>query len=117
MQCRTIIGRRRVGFQLAGPGRAGARTERPSSRDRERRRVSADPLQPSEIVEFTVDGRFVAQFQVDTVPGAAFGQVFGQASGQAFGRGRKGQPQFAAVDDSTNTATIWTLRSDHDNAQ
>ena len=112
MQCRTIIGRRRVGFQLAGPGRAGARAERPS-RDRERRRVNADPLQPSEIVEFTVDGRFVAQLQIDTVPGAAFGQVFGQA----FGHGSKGQPQFAAVDDDTNTATIWTLRSDHDNAQ
>jgi len=39
------------------------------------------------------------------------------AFGQAFGRGRKGQPQFAAVDDDTNTATVWTLRSDHDNAQ
>ncbi len=108
MQCRTIIGRRRVGFQLVRPGRAGARTERPS-RDRERRRVNADPLQPSEIGEFTVDGRFVAQMQVDTVPGAAFGL--------AFGYGRKGQPQFAAVDDNTNTATVWTLRSDHDNAQ
>lgn len=56
-----------------------------------------------------MDGRFVAQFQVDTVPGAAFGL--------AFGYGRKGQPQFAAVDDNTNTATVWTLRSDHDNAQ
>lgn len=75
--------------------------------------VNADPLQPSEIVEFTVDGHFVAQLQIDTVPGAAFGQAFGQA----FGRGSKGQPQFAAVDDNTNTATVWTLRSDHDNAQ
>ncbi|MGY4207910.1 MULTISPECIES: hypothetical protein [Burkholderia] len=71
--------------------------------------VNPDPQQPSEIVEFTVHGRFVAQMQVDTVPGAAFGL--------AFGRGSKGQPQFAAVDDNTNTATIWTLRSDNDNAQ
>ncbi|VWC40098.1 hypothetical protein [Burkholderia lata] len=71
--------------------------------------VNADPQQPSEIVEFTVDGRFVAQMQVDTVPGAAFGL--------AFGHGSKGQPEFAAVDDNTNTATVWTLRSDHDNAQ
>ena len=31
--------------------------------------VNADPQQPSEIVEFTVDGRFIAQMQVDTVPG------------------------------------------------
>ncbi|WP_407971888.1 hypothetical protein ACJ51O_29040 [Burkholderia pyrrocinia] len=69
--------------------------------------VNPDPLQPSEIVEFTVDGRFVAQMQVDIVPGAAFGL--------AFGRGSKGQPQFAAVDDNTNTATVWTLRLDNDN--
>ncbi|AFQ52137.1 hypothetical protein [Burkholderia cepacia] len=71
--------------------------------------VNPDPLQPSEIVEFTVDGRFVAQMQVDTVPGAAFGLAFGQGS--------KGQPEFAAVDDNTNTATVWTLRSDNNNAQ
>ncbi|WP_412023645.1 hypothetical protein [Burkholderia cepacia] len=69
--------------------------------------VNADPLHPSEIVEFTVDGRFVAQMQVDTAPGSAFGL--------AFGRGSKGQPQFAAVDDNTNTATVWTLRPDNDN--
>jgi len=56
-----------------------------------------------------VDGRFVAQMQVDTVPGAAFGP--------AFGHGSKGRPQFAAVDDSTNTATVWALRSDDNNAQ
>ncbi|MEB4631953.1 NHL repeat-containing protein [Burkholderia contaminans] len=71
--------------------------------------VNADPQQPSEIVEFTVDGRFVAQMQVDTVPGAAFGL--------AFGHGSKGQPEFAAVDDNTNTATVWTLRSDNNDAQ
>lgn len=56
-----------------------------------------------------MDGRFVAQMQVDTVPGAAFGP--------AVGHGAKGQPQFAAVDDSTNTATVWALRSDNDNTQ
>lgn len=70
--------------------------------------VDADPLQPSEIVEFTVDGRFVAPMQVDTVPGAAFGL--------AFGRGSTGQLEFAAVDDNTNTATVWILRPDS-NAQ
>ncbi|WP_204356173.1 hypothetical protein [Burkholderia sp. JP2-270] len=69
--------------------------------------VNADPQHPSEIVEFTVDGRFVAQMQVDIVPGAAFGL--------AFGRGSKGQSQFAAVNDNTNTATVWTLRLDNDN--
>ncbi|KWF82137.1 hypothetical protein WL94_25775 [Burkholderia cepacia] len=71
--------------------------------------VNAAPQQPSEIVEFTVDGRFVAQMQVDTVPGAAFGL--------AFGHGSKGQRQFAAVDDNTNTATVWAPRSDNDHAQ
>lgn len=71
--------------------------------------VNADAQQPSEIVEFTVDGRFVAQMQVDTVPGAAFGL--------AFGHGSKDQRQFAAVDDNTNTATVWTLRSDDNNTQ
>ncbi|AOK21198.1 hypothetical protein WT26_33865 [Burkholderia cepacia] len=71
--------------------------------------VNADPLQPSEIVEFTVDGRFVAQMQVDTVPGAAFGL--------AFGLGSQRQPQFAAVDDNTNTATVWTLRPNGNNQQ
>lgn len=54
--------------------------------------VNAAPQQPSEIVEFTVDGRFVAQMQVDTVPGAAVGL--------AFGHGSKDQRQFAAVDDN-----------------
>ncbi|WP_321788673.1 hypothetical protein [Burkholderia pyrrocinia] len=71
--------------------------------------VNPDPLQPSEIVEFTVDGHFVAQMQVDTAPGSAFGLAFGQGS--------KGQPQFAAVDDNTNTATVWTLRLDNNNMQ
>ncbi|KVS77968.1 hypothetical protein WK41_04950 [Burkholderia cepacia] len=71
--------------------------------------VNADAQQPSEIVEFTVDGRFVAQMQGDTVPGAAFGL--------AFGHGSKDQRQFAAVDDNTNTATVRTLRSDDNNTQ
>ncbi|CAG9260731.1 hypothetical protein BCEP4_2260030 [Burkholderia cepacia] len=42
--------------------------------------VNAAPQQPSEIVEFTVDGRSVAQMQVDTVPGAAFGRRSGTAA-------------------------------------
>ncbi len=63
--------------------------------------VNPDPQQPSEIVEFTVDGRFIAQMQVDSVPGAAFGL--------AFGHGSSGQSEFATVDDNTNSATVWTL--------
>ncbi|WP_431824095.1 hypothetical protein [Burkholderia sp. F1] len=71
--------------------------------------VNPDPQQPSEIVEFTVDGQFVAQMQVDIVPGAAFGLAFGLSSQR--------QPQFAAVNDNTNTATVWTLRLNGNNQQ
>jgi hypothetical protein len=64
--------------------------------------VNPDPQQPSEIVEFTPEGRFIAQMQVDPTPGAAFGLAFGLSS--------SGQSQFAAVNDNTNAATVWTLR-------
>ncbi|WP_395065346.1 hypothetical protein [Paraburkholderia silvatlantica] len=65
--------------------------------------VNADPQQPSEIVEFTVDGQFVAQMSVDPTPGSAFGLAFGMDSQR--------HVQFAAVDDNTNSATVWTLRT------
>ncbi|WP_232427166.1 YncE family protein [Burkholderia ubonensis] len=71
--------------------------------------VNPDPQHPSEIVEFTIGGQFVAQMQVDIVPGAAFGL--------AFGRDSNGQPQFAAVNDNTNSATVWTLRPNGNNQQ
>ncbi len=65
--------------------------------------VNADPQQPSEIVEFTVDGQFVAQMSVDPTAGSAFGLAFGMDSQR--------HAQFAAVDDNTNSATVWTLRT------
>jgi hypothetical protein len=55
----------------------------------------------NELVEFTREGKFVAQFQVD--PGSA-----GGAFGLAFGRADDGI-RFAAVDDVQNTLKIWTL--------
>lgn len=66
--------------------------------------VNPDPLQlqVSEIVEFTREGHFVAQMQVDPTVGGAFGLAFGLSS--------SGQLQFTAVNDITNTATVWTLR-------
>ncbi|WP_028206403.1 NHL repeat-containing protein [Paraburkholderia nodosa] len=67
--------------------------------------VNPDPQQPSEIVEFTVNGEFVAQMSVDPAQGSAFGLAFGFDS--------KHHLQFAAVDDTTNSATVWTLRSDN----
>jgi hypothetical protein len=63
--------------------------------------INPDPTQASEIIEFTPQGQFVAQMQVDPTPGSAFGLAFGLSS--------SGQSQFAAVNDNTNTATVWTL--------
>ncbi|MBB5408903.1 hypothetical protein HDG34_002840 [Paraburkholderia sp. HC6.4b] len=79
-------------------------------RARASRRVrrAPDPKRPSEIVEFTVDGQFVAQMSVDPAPGSAFGLAFGLA----LGLDSKRHLQFTAVDDATNTATVWTLRTD-----
>jgi DNA-binding beta-propeller fold protein YncE len=53
------------------------------------------------LVEFTVDGKFVAQFQVDPGPG-------GGAFGLAFG-GDDDNFRFAAVDDDQNTLDIWNI--------
>jgi hypothetical protein len=58
-------------------------------------------VQPSEIVEFTTGGKFIAQLSVDPAVGGSFG--LGLASmGDDFIR-------FAAVDDNTATIMVWTL--------
>jgi DNA-binding beta-propeller fold protein YncE len=63
--------------------------------------VNAGGMQ-NELVEFTVGGQFVAQFQVDSgAAGGAFGLAFGRTGGEI---------RFAAVDDVQNTLDIWTLR-------
>jgi len=62
--------------------------------------VNSDPNQPSELVEFTPAGQFVAQFSVDPGQGAAFG-VAVRVSGN--------QIRFVAVDDATNVLDIWAL--------
>ena len=62
--------------------------------------VNSDPNQPSELVEFTPAGQFVAQFSVDPGQGAAFG-IAVRVSGN--------QIRFAAVDDATNVLDIWAL--------
>lgn len=64
--------------------------------------INADANHASEIIEFTPQGQFVAVMQVDPSPGSAFGLAFGLSS--------SGQQQFATVNDSTNTAIVWTLR-------
>lgn len=56
---------------------------------------------PNELVEFTPQGKFVAQFPVD--PGA-LGAAFGIAI-----TGSGANVRFAAVDDNTNSVTIWNV--------
>ncbi|MBV8553338.1 MAG: hypothetical protein JOY54_18725 [Acidobacteriaceae bacterium] len=63
--------------------------------------VNPDPAHPSEMIEFTKSGKFVAQFSVDT-----------SAEGGAFGIAIHGQDdhlRLAAVDDINNTLEIWTI--------
>jgi len=62
--------------------------------------VNPDADQPSELVEFTPQGRFVAELSVDSAPGSAFGLALASAEDQI---------RFAAVDDNLNTLDIWTI--------
>jgi len=62
--------------------------------------INPDPNQPSEIVEFTKDGNFVKEIPVDPAQGGSFGLAVSVKDDQAI---------FAAVDDVTNSLTIWTL--------
>ncbi|WP_233464982.1 hypothetical protein [Paraburkholderia madseniana] len=63
--------------------------------------INSDPKQPSEIVEFTPQGRFVAQLAVDPAQAGAFGLAFSQP--------RHEFVRFAAVDDNTNSVTVWNV--------
>ena len=64
--------------------------------------VNGDPNQPSEMVEFTRSGRFVAQLSVDLGgQGGAFGIALASNSEEL---------RFAAVDDVVNTLDIWTVK-------
>jgi hypothetical protein len=62
--------------------------------------VNPDPNQPSEIVEYTAAGRFVAQFSIDPASGSAFGLALGSSADSL---------RFAAVDDTLNVLDIWTV--------
>jgi len=65
--------------------------------------INPDSAHPSELTEFTPQGRFVAQLSVDPSPGGAFGLAFSQV--------HNNMVQFAAVDDNPTppTITVWTL--------
>lgn len=60
---------------------------------------NVDANQPSELVEFTVDGTFVAQYSVDKNNGGAFGVATSLIGGAAL--------KLAAVDDNANTLNIF----------
>jgi hypothetical protein len=62
--------------------------------------INVDANQPSEIVEFTKNGRFVKQLSVDPMEGGSFGIGVQTVNNTA---------RFAAVDDVTGTVTIWSL--------
>jgi hypothetical protein len=62
--------------------------------------INSDPNQPSEIVEFTIDGKFVKQLSVDPAQGGSFGLAVATSDGVA---------RFAYVDDAANTLTVFTL--------
>lgn len=62
--------------------------------------VNPDPNQPSEIVEFTINGAFVKQLSVDPAQGGSFGLAVRTAGDTAI---------FAAVDDNTSSLLVWIL--------
>jgi hypothetical protein len=63
--------------------------------------INPDPLQPSELVEFTVEGQFVKQISLDPSPGGSFGLAVETVNRKT--------AKLAAVDDSVNLFLIWTL--------
>ncbi len=63
--------------------------------------VNIDSAQPSEIVEFASNGKFVAQVSVDPALGGAFG-IGLATSNNGF--------TFAAVDDNTSKLEIWEVK-------
>lgn len=62
--------------------------------------INPDPNQPSEIVEFTIRGKFVKEISVDPNPGGSFGLAVMTHGDTA---------RFAAVDDNVSSLLIWTL--------
>ncbi len=63
--------------------------------------VNGDPLHPSEIVEFTRFGQFVGEYDVDASQGGAFGLDTVAGS--------DGRPNYAVVDDVTNSLSVYKL--------
>ena len=62
---------------------------------------NAEPTQPSELVEFTEDGKFVGESNVDAAQGGAFGIGIGTLGDDRF--------RFAAVDDNASDIIVHTF--------
>ena len=63
--------------------------------------INANPAnEPSEIVEFTVGGKFVSEFSIDNNPDAPFGIAIGNFNHAS---------EFAYLNDNKNTLTVWRL--------
>jgi hypothetical protein len=63
--------------------------------------INSDPNQPSELVEFTLKGKFVGQFSLNPAQGGAFGVATSPPS----------QHRFAAVNDITNSLQVWRVKT------
>ena len=65
--------------------------------------VNGDPAQPSEILEFTISGEFVAETPINSsgMQGGAFGIALMRIDGETL---------FAAVDDIINTLKVWKVQ-------
>lgn len=66
--------------------------------------AASDPTHPSEIVEFTKNGKFVGEFNIDAGQGGAFGLA----------TSREFFFNFAAVEDVTNSVDVFALPADRD---
>jgi hypothetical protein len=64
--------------------------------------VNADPNQPSELVEFTTTGQFVAQMSIDPLIDGPF-SLAESSTGGTF--------RLAALNDNQNTISIWSFQS------
>jgi DNA-binding beta-propeller fold protein YncE len=63
--------------------------------------INSNPKRPSEIVEFTKTGKFVAQFPIDPNQGGSFGLAFAPKFDDFV--------RFAAVNDNALTLSVWEL--------
>jgi hypothetical protein len=63
--------------------------------------INPDPNRPSEIVEFTTEGKFVREISVDQNPGGSFGLNVAASQDAA---------RLAFVDDNTSSLSIWTFQ-------